>query len=413
MISWPRRAASCITGRDATITRLSYELQAEAAARGIGVSPAEPSSPPTGCASISGTHARSTPFHATAGRNASRPGLLFAVASALEVSPVRTPDFPSRARASASWSRRGCVSRSACLDVFRYVAMHGVMLSREAEDQIREALSGIFDAGSVLPELWSNLRQILLAPHAAEALRAMHSSGLLVHLFPEFGVIDSLVIRDFYHHYTVDAHSFMAIENIHRLRGGGSKLGASFRQSLFRAGGAGTCSFFRFSFMTSARECPATIMWSAAWRPSRKFSRGSDLKPEQADTVRFLIRDHLAMSANLLAARYLRSGNDSRFCRTGRHPGTTEAALSFHVCGYSRGQSRSADSLESGIAVAALCFYRQLSEPQPGRRAHSGPGGRLAIRGPHFPAGFRERIARAAGFFSRWTAAPLPLRAFP
>src|SRR6201998_4979649 len=91
-------------------------------------------------------------------------------------------------------------------------------LSRKAEDQIREALPTIFDSGSPLPTLWSNLREILLARHASEALRAMHSAGLLVRLFPEFCAIDSLVVRDYYHHYTVDAPFFMAIENIHGLR---------------------------------------------------------------------------------------------------------------------------------------------------------------------------------------------------
>src|SRR5207302_8033327 len=85
------------------------------------------------------------------------------------------------------------------LDVFRYVGQHGVKLSREAEDQIRDALPGIFDPGLALPGLWSNLREILLTPYAAQALRAMHSSGLLVRLFPEFGAIDSLVMRDYYH----------------------------------------------------------------------------------------------------------------------------------------------------------------------------------------------------------------------
>ena len=44
------------------------------------------------------------------------------------------------------------------------------------------------------------------------------AAGLLVRLFPDYSCIDSLVMRDFYHHYTVDAHSLMAIENIHRLR---------------------------------------------------------------------------------------------------------------------------------------------------------------------------------------------------
>ena len=67
--------------------------------------------------------------------------------------------------------------------------------------------------------MWPHLQQILVAPHAADALRAMHAQGVLVRLFPEFAAIDSLVIRDFYHHYTVDAHSFITIENLQHLRG--------------------------------------------------------------------------------------------------------------------------------------------------------------------------------------------------
>ena len=45
----------------------------------------------------------------------------------------------------------------------------------------------------------------------------MHYLGLLTRLFPEFRAIDSLVVRDFYHRYTVDEHSFMTLENLHRL----------------------------------------------------------------------------------------------------------------------------------------------------------------------------------------------------
>ena len=41
--------------------------------------------------------------------------------------------------------------------------------------------------------------------------------GVLVLLF-QFQAVDSLVIRDYYHRYTVDEHSFVAIENVHALR---------------------------------------------------------------------------------------------------------------------------------------------------------------------------------------------------
>ena len=45
----------------------------------------------------------------------------------------------------------------------------------------------------------------------------MNRLGVLSALFPEFQVIDSLVIRDFFHRYTVDEHSFMTIQNLHAL----------------------------------------------------------------------------------------------------------------------------------------------------------------------------------------------------
>ncbi len=46
----------------------------------------------------------------------------------------------------------------------------------------------------------------------------MQSLRLLTLLLPELKLIDSLVVRDFYHRFTVDEHSFLAIESLHRLK---------------------------------------------------------------------------------------------------------------------------------------------------------------------------------------------------
>jgi [protein-PII] uridylyltransferase len=59
---------------------------------------------------------------------------------------------------------------------------------------------------------------VLLGPHAAHALRTMHALGVLEMLIPEFHGIDALVIRDSYHRYTVDEHTFLTIDNVHGLR---------------------------------------------------------------------------------------------------------------------------------------------------------------------------------------------------
>ena len=43
-------------------------------------------------------------------------------------------------------------------------------------------------------------------------------SGVLEMLIPEFHGIDALVIRDSYHRYTVDEHTFLVVDNVHALR---------------------------------------------------------------------------------------------------------------------------------------------------------------------------------------------------
>src|SRR5207247_7371909 len=48
-------------------------------------------------------------------------------------------------------------------------------------------------------------------------LSEMHDCGLLGGMFPEFAAISCRVVRDFYHKYTVDEHTLLAIRNLERL----------------------------------------------------------------------------------------------------------------------------------------------------------------------------------------------------
>ena len=61
------------------------------------------------------------------------------------------------------------------------------------------------------------LQAILTGPFAGRALRAMHALGILELVLPEFHGIDALVIRDAYHRYTVDEHTFVLIDTLHSL----------------------------------------------------------------------------------------------------------------------------------------------------------------------------------------------------
>ncbi|HWG19585.1 MAG TPA: HD domain-containing protein [Terracidiphilus sp.] len=107
---------------------------------------------------------------------------------------------------------------AAILRIFSLMATHGYTLSQAAEDRITDALPALAIHVPEGPYLWNALREVLLGPHAAHALRTMHALGVLEMLLPEFHGIDALVIRDSYHRYTVDEHTFLTIDNVHSLR---------------------------------------------------------------------------------------------------------------------------------------------------------------------------------------------------
>lgn len=103
------------------------------------------------------------------------------------------------------------------LQAFAATAESGAALSQETEDRLALALpllSTHLEEGAVL---WHPLRRILTGRYAGEALRAMHALGVLELLIPEFHGIDALVIRDAYHRYTVDEHTFVLLDTLHNL----------------------------------------------------------------------------------------------------------------------------------------------------------------------------------------------------
>ena len=59
------------------------------------------------------------------------------------------------------------------------IATHGYTLTQYAEDRIAESLPVLAVHMPEGPFLWNCLREILLGPHAAHALRTMHALGVL------------------------------------------------------------------------------------------------------------------------------------------------------------------------------------------------------------------------------------------
>jgi [protein-PII] uridylyltransferase len=104
------------------------------------------------------------------------------------------------------------------LRLMRFVARHGLGLAIDTERRVERALPAIQAYFNEPRPLWNHLREIFSLPHAMLALRTMHDTGLLGALLPEWRMIDGLVIRDFYHRYTVDEHTLIVAENLFTLR---------------------------------------------------------------------------------------------------------------------------------------------------------------------------------------------------
>jgi [protein-PII] uridylyltransferase len=103
------------------------------------------------------------------------------------------------------------------LKVFAAMAQTGCTLGRDAEERLEQALPLLSAHLEEGPTLWHHLRGILTGFYAGDALRSMHALGVLELLIPEFHGIDALVIRDAYHRYTVDEHTFVLIDTLHGL----------------------------------------------------------------------------------------------------------------------------------------------------------------------------------------------------
>ena len=184
------------------------------------------------------------------------------------------------------------------LRIFALIATHGYRLTRNAEDRIADALP-VLDVH--LPEgpfLWNGLREVLLGPHAAQALRTMHALGILELLIPEFHGIDALVIRDSYHRYTVDEHTFLVIDSVHQLRQphfAWQQRYAGLLNEIDRL------DLFLLALLMhdtgKARDTGDHTVESVVLADS--LLARLDLDTEERDTIRRLIRNHLEMSLAL------------------------------------------------------------------------------------------------------------------
>jgi len=186
--------------------------------------------------------------------------------------------------------------------VFRlleFVARHGIPLAAETERRLEQA-ADLFGAWCERTErtapLWPALHALLTLPHAAAALHVMHDTGLLPALFPEWRNIFCLVVPDFYHRYTVDEHTLVAIAKLAELAA--SKDPAELRLAEILSE-IGDLALLRFAllFHDAGKGAHSGNHARLSVELARSAAGRMHMPREEADTVEFLIEHHLDLSA--------------------------------------------------------------------------------------------------------------------
>jgi [protein-PII] uridylyltransferase len=183
------------------------------------------------------------------------------------------------------------------------MAKNGFRLGSETEQRLSEAIATLDSKALRTHSLWTHLKHILAAPFAADALRTMHSLGFLVKLFPDYQLIDSLVIRDFYHRYTVDEHTFLTVESLHHLLERPGKEPPNewehYFSDLVKELEQPELLYLSLLFHDIGKGLPGDSHVAAGLPVMERSLRGIGVHQEELETVRFLITEHLAMSATL------------------------------------------------------------------------------------------------------------------
>ncbi len=184
------------------------------------------------------------------------------------------------------------------LRLFHFMAHHGLKLSATTEYRIEQALPALAATPPRGAELWLYLQETLLQPFAADALRAMHSLRLLPLLLPELKLIDSLVVRDFYHRYTVDEHSFLTIECLHRLKQSQSEWDKRYAELLSELENP-ELLYLALLLHDTGKGLPEDNHVEGSLQIANGAMDRLDVDPKEREEVLFLIANHLELSASL------------------------------------------------------------------------------------------------------------------
>jgi [protein-PII] uridylyltransferase len=181
------------------------------------------------------------------------------------------------------------------IEAFRVAVARGCPVSESVQAIIRQNVARYTadDFVSTEGERLQILGMLHPRPGLYGRLSEMHDCELLERIFPEFARIHCRVIRDFYHKYTVDEHTLLAIRGLESLRHPDTRQArfASLLQEVHSP-----------ELLTLALLFHDVGKWrnenhaEESVRLARSMFERLQLPEESQHTVDFLIRNHLEMS---------------------------------------------------------------------------------------------------------------------
>jgi [protein-PII] uridylyltransferase len=180
------------------------------------------------------------------------------------------------------------------LALFTFVARHGIQLSWDAQRRLSSA-PGLAAKFSTEPPPWAAWREFLSQPHVALAFRQMQETGLLTAAIPHWNTVECLVVRDFYHRYTVDEHSLVAVEVIDQLTAKGDSA-ARFRELLLDEQERATLRLALLLHDVGKGTLPGDHVRGSVEVAADVFTRLS-VPPANQEMINFLIAHHLDLSS--------------------------------------------------------------------------------------------------------------------
>jgi len=286
---------------------LTYELQAKAAERALGLPPTAAKDAPRSPAEWMRVYFRQARtlnrqllryMEQKAPAQQSLRQRIFSATRAPKIEVGSGKPFAVRDGLLEVMDQTALADRALLFSLFALAAKTGVPLSREAERTIAYVM--------LHPELpvrnaeitWPAFQEILDSDFPGVALRPMQRLGLLTKILPEFAAIDSLVVRDFYHRYTVDEHTLRTIEHLQELANPPDERGANF-SSLWKMVDRRDLLILSLLLHDVGKGMAVENHVAGSLKALESAAARLQLSADEKAEVYFLIERHLDMSATV------------------------------------------------------------------------------------------------------------------